>query len=294
MFSDCPTLMKIINEIAALRIAVASFRRANKTIGLVPTMGALHTGHQALIQHANAENDVTVVSIFVNPTQFNNSEDFNSYPHQITEDIALLEKTACDILFCPRPEAVYMSKPLLTMSFGSLETTMEGKYRPGHFAGVGLIVGKLFNYIQPDRAYFGQKDLQQCAIIKQLVKDLDFDISIRVVPTVREENGLALSSRNLLLSPQQKTEAAFLYKLLLDAKYHLLQGQEISLVTAMVENSLRSHTLLKLEYFAIVNSETLQPVEHISANNISLCIAAYADKVRLIDNIYLHDNSSSK
>ncbi|MTI37996.1 pantoate--beta-alanine ligase, partial [Fulvivirga lutimaris] len=192
--------MQIFRDISSLQLSLNELKLERKTIGLVPTMGALHDGHAALLKASLAENDVTVCSIFVNPTQFNNDEDLKNYPRTYEEDIEFLKSFECDIVFNPSAEEMYPKSPSLKFNFADLEQSMEGSYRPGHFNGVAIVVSKLFNIVNPDRAYFGQKDLQQYRIISQLVEDLSYNIELRQIPIKRDENGLALSSRNKRLS----------------------------------------------------------------------------------------------
>lgn len=273
--------MKIINSITDLRTELFNI---NSTIGFVPTMGALHNGHLSLIDKSKSENELTICSIFVNKEQFNNSEDFNKYPINTDVDIKLLEKNGCDILFLPTSDEIYSEKPIIKFDFGHLETTMEGAFRPGHFSGVALIVSKLFNIVNPNKAYFGQKDFQQLAIIKQLVKDLSFNIDIVSCPTIREQNGLAMSSRNLRLSKSEQGEAALIYKSLEMTK-DLLIKKPISEIKSELKN-IFNNSNIDLEYLEIVDSNTLISInEYNIENETTICIAAHLGNVRLIDNI---------
>lgn len=264
-------------------------RKEGKTIGLVPTMGALHEGHAALIKNSKKDNDVTIATIFVNPKQFNNSQDFELYPSTLESDIQLLQNLDCDILFHPDLTAIYQQEPVIKMTFPTLEHTMEGAFRAGHFQGVALIVSKLFNIINPNKAYFGQKDFQQCAIIAQLIADLSFQIEMVIVPTVREESGLALSSRNLRLTPELKSEATLLYQSLKLAQRSLLIGKEIIQVKSDLLKAFEESKMIRLEYFSVVDSATLIDITELTDKQTSLCIAAFAGDVRLIDNIYLYE-----
>ena len=196
--------MHIFKEIKPLRAFLNQKRAEQESIGLVPTMGALHRGHLALIQASKAENKLTVCSIYVNPTQFNNSADLEKYPRTLPADIALLEEAGCDVLFCPGNQEMYRDVSTLTMDFGGVDKILEGKFRPGHFSGVGLVVSKLFNIVAPDRAYFGQKDFQQFSVIARLVKELQFGLELRRIPTLRESDGLAMSSRNMRLNESDR------------------------------------------------------------------------------------------
>ena len=282
--------MRSFQDIIPLRAHLDTYRSNERSIGLVPTMGALHSGHEELIRTSLSENDCTVVSIFVNAAQFNNREDFNNYPITSTEDSKLLEALDCDVAFIPKQKNMYPTKASVNLSFGGLETLMEGRYRPGHFSGVGLVVSKLFNIVQPDSAYFGQKDLQQCAVIRQLCDDLNFPVGIKIVPTVREPSGPALSSRNLRLSADEREKAKDIYALLREARHMLLNGDSPRQVRQLTIKKYEEHPVLNLEYFEIVSSDTLMPVERIaSEHQVSLCAAAYIGEVRLIDNIYLFE-----
>lgn len=281
--------MRAFSEINPLRSYLSSLRSQGRSIGLVPTMGALHDGHRELIRHSLEENQCTVVSIFVNKTQFNNQDDYSNYPQQVEKDMQMLEGLKCDVVFTPKDAIMYPSGTHIGFDFGSLETVMEGRFRPGHFSGVGLIVSKLLNIVSPDSAYFGQKDIQQCAVIKKLVKDLNYPVDIRVVPTVRDKNGLALSSRNLLLTDEERSSAAHIHGSLKAAKEMLLtKARSVTETKKMVAEMFQNEEALNLEYFEIVSSETLLPVENIQpGKQVSLCMAAYIREVRLIDNIYL-------
>ena len=259
-----------------------------KSIGLVPTMGALHDGHAELLRVCLSENEITVCSIFVNPTQFDKAIDLKKYPRNFEKDIAFLELMNCDILFMPEVEEMYPEKAVIEVGFGALELPMEGAFRKGHFSGVGLVVSKLFNIIKPMTAYFGQKDLQQFAIIKQLVKDLNFNIELVGVPIVREGSGLAKSSRNQQLTIKEKEIAANLYKALNLAQDLLLKGKEVDDVKREVADYLSKWEEISLEYFEVVNQNDLKSVSIIDdVQKIALCIAAYVGKVRLIDNLFL-------
>jgi pantoate--beta-alanine ligase len=266
-------------------------RNSNKTIGLVPTMGALHQGHLELVKIAKQYSDVVVVSIFVNPTQFNNQEDFEKYPKTLDKDLELLDKSGVDYLFLPDTMEIYPSKTMLSIDFGHLDKILEGSFRPGHFNGVGIVVSKLLNIVKPHNAYFGQKDLQQVAIIKRLVLDLSFDVNIIVVPTVREEDGVALSSRNLRLDSGSRQAARIISKTLFFAKSELLEGKPWLSIRKKVNQMFESESMAKLEYFELVTSNTFYVLEDIKEQkkNVSICAAAYFGDVRLIDNISIFD-----
>jgi pantoate--beta-alanine ligase len=281
--------MNVFTEIREIRQFSQQAKVQRKSIGFVPTMGALHAGHLHLIQKSKAENDITICSIFVNPTQFNNPEDLQKYPRDLKADLALLEEAECDGVFHPSPETMYPNAPISSISFGYLEDIMEGKFRPGHFRGVGLIVGKLFNIILPTRAYFGQKDLQQLTLIRTMISEWNFDVQIVPVNTVREPDGLAMSSRNKLLSPAQRAAAADLYQVLLKAKNKLIAGESVNAVREFVHDLFEVHDNINLEYFEIVRSRDLRNIVAIeTAEAVSLCVAGYLGKVRLIDNISLN------
>jgi len=278
--------MKVIKSIVEIRNKVNTLKSNGETIGLIPTMGALHEGHLSLVKKSTEINNITICSIYVNPAQFNKKEDFNNYPITIEQDIEFLTNANCDILFIPKSEEIYSSKPVLSFAFGSLESRMEGMHRTGHFNGVGLIVSKLLNIIQPQTAFFGQKDFQQVAIVKQLVKDLSFATKIHSCPTLREESGLAMSSRNKRLSNSEKTEAAKIYDSLLLAKKLINNTIPFDKIMSQIKQ-FYANSLLELEYFEIVDSNSLEPVRDMNRDNIVICVAAFLGNVRLIDNVVL-------
>lgn len=280
--------MRVFTEVAALQQFITNQRTNLKSIGLVPTMGALHAGHLKLIEASKAENDITVCSIYVNPTQFNNQNDLTSYPRKLEEDIALLTKQQCDVVFAPSNEAMYPQLPLLRLDFGSLEKRMEGKFRQNHFNGVGIIVSKLFNIVNPDSAYFGQKDIQQFFVIQQLIKDLSFPVRLVSVPTMRELDGLAMSSRNARLSPDLRKKAPFIYDTLLRSAALLKNGKSIAEIKAYVTELFLEDNDFELEYFEVASGNSLEilrvpPQE----GEVILCIATYLGDVRLIDNLFI-------
>lgn len=278
--------MKIITRKSALQEAIAGTGDPNRKTGLVPTMGALHDGHLSLIRTAMKNGDLTVVSIFVNPTQFNNPEDLERYPRDLESDLNMLRSYPVDLVFAPPVEEMYPEKDTRVFELSPLDTVMEGKFRPDHFNGVAQIVSKLFDAVKPDRAYFGQKDFQQLAIIRRLVSILGLNIEIIGCPIIREEDGLAMSSRNLLLSQEERAAAPLIYKTLLKAKEMKKQHAPES-IRDFVTSVINSHPLMKLEYFEIVDGQNLMPVENWrgSQNKIG-CIAVHLSNVRLIDNIY--------
>lgn len=277
--------MKLIQTISELRAELEAFRKGGKTIGLVPTMGALHAGHASLVKRAVAENDVVVVSDFVNPTQFNDQNDLLKYPRTLEADCALLESCGATLAFAPSVEEIYPEPDTRQFSYPPLDTVMEGKYRPGHFNGVCQIVSKLFLMVEPDRAYFGEKDFQQLAIIREMVRKYPFNIQIVGCPIVREEDGLALSSRNARLTPEQRQEALQISRALF-ASVDFGRSRILRETKEYVEECIRRAPGLELEYFEIVDGNTLQPVKAWDESNYIVgCMAAYCGDVRLIDNI---------
>lgn len=281
--------MLVFDKKAELTEYLAQQRQTGKSTGFVPTMGALHQGHLSLVKASLHQTDVTVCSIFVNPTQFNNPKDLEKYPRTLEKDRELLEEAGCHVLFCPSQQEMYPQASHTNFSFGPLEKVMEGYYRPGHFHGVGLVVSKLFHIVQPDFAFFGQKDLQQCRIIEQMTEDLFFGVQIQVVPTMREEDGLAMSSRNVRLQPEERKKAIIFYKTLLKAAEGLKNGKGVKEVKEEAERSAgASAEAVRLEYFCIADGGTLQPVKDVQQHKqLALCIAGYVGEVRLIDNLLL-------
>jgi len=281
--------MDVHSNSQSLSVALLPFRK-QKRIGLVPTMGALHQGHLALVQQALNENDVVIVSIFVNPTQFDNSEDLKKYPRTLNADVDLLSKLKGHvIIFTPKASDLY-NGPVVSKkyNFGNLENEMEGKHRKGHFDGVGTVVNLLFNAVVPDSAYFGEKDFQQLQIIKKLVEIEKHSITIVGCPIVREKSGLAMSSRNKRLSPSQFEAAALIYKTLSEVKQKF-SDMSISELNKLVENRFSKNSFLKPEYFEIANTKTLKTVhrKH-QKNSYRAFIAVFAGDVRLIDNMALN------
>ena len=277
--------MKLIHTIKELRAELDIQRSAGKKIGLVPTMGALHAGHASLVKLAVAENDVVVVSDFVNPTQFNDQNDLLKYPRTLEADCELLEKEGADYVFAPSVEEVYPEPDTRQFSYAPLDTVMEGKYRPGHFNGVCQIVSKLFMMVEPDKAYFGEKDFQQLAIIREMVKQMAFPIQIVGCPIVRESDGLALSSRNARLSDAERVQALNISKTLFNSKEFAL-SHSVAETQAYVEESIADSEGLELEYFEIVDGLTLQKISNWDDSAYVVgCITVYCGGVRLIDNI---------
>ncbi len=279
--------MQIFHSIKSLQVFLKSERLAGKSVGLVPTMGALHKGHLSLIEASNQQNQLTVCSIFVNPTQFNNAQDLAVYPRTLDADCQMLESAGCHAVFAPSVDEMYPQLPNLKFDFGDLERVMEGKFRPGHFNGVGVVVSKLFNIIQPDNAYFGQKDLQQCAVINRLVKDLSFALTLNICPTQRESDGLAMSSRNRNLSAEQRNLAPEIYKSLQQACNLLKNKKSGEETKKFVAEYLSKVEGIDLEYFEISDFETLQPINELLEGQTALCIAAFMGKTRLIDNVII-------
>lgn len=281
--------MQICKTIPALRQLLDGYRKEGKSIGLVPTMGALHSGHISLIEKANSANDLTVCSIYVNPTQFNNQDDFEMYPQTLEKDCEMLKPAGCDVVFAPSHNEMYpdgFHENLIQLNFGGVAEELEGKFRPGHFNGVGIVVTKLFNIVNPDKAYFGQKDLQQFLIISKLVKDFSFGIDLVCCAIVREEDGLAMSSRNSRLSQEERNEASLLFKVLSEAKEKLIFGEDVSVVGNEARQQIASNQFFKLEYFEIVDIKSLKPIHEINnLEEIALCVSAHLGKARLIDNM---------
>lgn len=264
-------------------------RRENKTIGFVPTMGALHEGHLSLVKEARQMSDIVIVSIFVNPTQFNQQEDFDKYPHDLTADAALLADYQVDYIFAPETIEIYNENFSTYVYVENLTETLEGASRPGHFRGVATVVTILFNTIRPDFAFFGQKDAQQVAVIKRLTQDLGFDTEIVSMPIIREESGLAMSSRNARLNEDERQRASIIYKALREAKKAVNGGERNALkITELVRQTIESEPLSKIDYIAVVDNTTLEPVEKITENEVLLAVAVKFGDIRLIDNVILN------
>ncbi|MFD2719221.1 pantoate--beta-alanine ligase [Hymenobacter monticola] len=281
-----PFSMQILTTAAALHAYTEQARQAGQRVGLVPTMGALHDGHLQLVQAARAACDVVVASIFVNPTQFNNAEDFRLYPRVPEADAALLGPAGCTALFAPSVEEMYPRPAVLRFDFGDLERVMEGAHRPGHFNGVATVVSKLFHMARPHQAFFGQKDWQQVAIIRQLVADLSFDLEIVTCPTIREADGLAMSSRNRRLDATARAVAPLLHRVLETAAAQVRQGVPPTQVKAAADAALAAEPLLTPEYVEVADAETLQPLDaYVPGRAVVLCLAAHLGGVRLIDNV---------
>ncbi|MEO8049018.1 MAG: pantoate--beta-alanine ligase [Acidobacteriota bacterium] len=273
---------ELVAEIAALRSRLEPQRRAGKIIGLVPTMGALHPGHRRLLEIARAESDVVVASIFVNPTQFNRAGDLDRYPRTLDQDLEVCRAAGVDLVFAPSVAEMYPQQPLTWVDVPALSEHLCGLSRPGHFRGVATVVMKLLQIVQPDRSYFGEKDAQQLAIIRRMVKDLDVPVTVVPVATVREPDGLAMSSRNRHLTPEERQRAVVLSQALFAARDLILEG-EPSAETIRARVALLFDAV-HLEYFSIVNPETLAPVDQIEGP-VLIAGAIWLGSTRLIDNL---------
>lgn len=277
--------MKVIQTIAELQAELSALKASGKTVGLVPTMGALHAGHASLVERSVAENDVTVVSIFVNPTQFNDKNDLVKYPRTLEADCRLLQSVGATIAFAPSVDEIYPEPDTRTFSYAPLDTVMEGAFRPGHFNGVCQIVSKLFDMVMPHRAYFGEKDFQQLAIIREMVRRMNYSLEIVGCPIVREADGLAMSSRNTRLSADERTTALNISRLLFES-LQFAKAHTLAETKAFVEEGIAAVDGLRLEYYEVVDARTMQTVrEWDDAEGIVGCITVFCGEVRLIDNI---------
>ena len=279
--------MKLIKTIKELHKEILPLRAANKTVGFVPTMGALHEGHLSLVKQCLADNDVCVVSIFVNPTQFNDKEDLKKYPRNVEKDCRLLNTISENlIVFNPSESEVYPEPDTRIFNFGQLDKVMEGKFRPGHFNGVAQVVSRLFDIVKPDRAYFGEKDFQQLAIIRHMVRQLKLDVQIVPMPIIREQSGLALSSRNARLTDVQRASAVNISKILFKSRNEMYKHLTIAETIKKVTDQINAVQNLEVEYFEIVDGTTLQPLNDWNESEYIVgCIAVFCGEVRLIDNI---------
>lgn len=279
--------VRIIRSIPALRETLAPARRGGKIIGLVPTMGALHAGHGSLIQRAVAESDPVIVSIFVNPTQFNQKEDYEQYPQTLAEDAGFCETLGVSLIFAPSVEEMYPKPPRTTVDVAGVSEHLCGRFRPGHFRGVATVVLKLFSIVQPDLAYFGEKDAQQLAVIRTMVEDLNLPVRIVPVPTLREEDGLALSSRNRRLNPEQRQAAIALSRALRTVEAKVAAGiREPDKLKREALSVLASEPLARVEYLEIVDADSMQPVADLD-RPARAAGAIWVGDVRLIDNVAL-------
>lgn len=277
--------MRVVKTISELKSLISGYKQENKTVGLVPTMGALHAGHKSLVDRARKENDIVVVSVFVNPTQFNNKQDLATYPRTEERDCALLEAAGCDVVFMPAVEEVYPEPDNRQFDLGAVAEVMEGAHRPGHFNGVAQIVSKLFGFVEPDRAYFGEKDFQQIAVIRKMVQLEGFKLQIVACPIKREDDGLALSSRNVRLTAEQRQLAPNIYRVLKES-CNFAKSHTVAETEKFVVDSLNALPQMEVEYYSIVDALTMQPVgDWVDADSITGCITVYCGEVRLIDNI---------
>ena len=280
--------MKVINKTSDLQAIIEQFKNDGKSIGLVPTMGALHKGHLSLVKNSISNNDITVVSIFVNPTQFNNPNDLASYPRTVEKDLELLQTIGCDVVFAPEADDIYSKSETdsrFEFDFEGLDKVMEGKFRPGHFNGVVQIVSKLFDLVRPNRAYFGEKDFQQLAIIRLMTRRYNLPIEIVPCPIVREDSGLALSSRNSLLKDNEKQVASHIYAVLNESRQFVPQT-EVEELKQCVIAAIEQKPELKVEYFDIVDGHTLKSIgKWDECDYVVGCITVFCGNVRLIDNI---------
>lgn len=282
--------MIIYKETTALAIKLEQLKKEGNTIGFIPTMGALHQGHLSLLNNSTKAGNITICSIFVNPTQFNDRKDFEKYPITIENDIYLLEKTGTDILFLPSVKEMYPEglQPTTVYNLGAMETILEGLYRPGHFQGVCRIVHKLLNIVQPQHLYMGQKDYQQCMVVQKLIHDFNIPTSLHIVPTQREETGLALSSRNTRLSQAAHLHAAAIYKAHILVKNNLLK-LPLSALKALANDTIMGAGFEKIDYIEICDAISLQPAVHYSEDQkLVILSAAFIESVRLIDNLLLN------
>ncbi len=280
--------MEIFEQKSALTNRVKHEKKSGKSIGFVPTMGALHAGHLALVARAREENDLVICSIFVNPKQFNNPEDLKQYPRTLETDLDQLQSIGCDFVFCPEEDEMYPDAEIKTYDFGLLDKVMEGRYRQGHFNGVAVVVKKLFDIVQPHRAYFGEKDYQQLLIIKALVKMEDLDVEIIPCSTIRESDGLAMSSRNTRLTEAQRREAPKIFQVLSMAR-KMFPKHPLSSIEKRVIQEINASPELKVEYFEIVSADNLLPAGN-NEQDVALvgCIAVFAGQIRLIDNLLIN------
>lgn len=277
--------MNIVNKISELRLALDECRGRGCSIGLVPTMGALHEGHASLVRRSVEENDVTVVSVFLNPTQFNDPKDLERYPRTLEADCELLDACGADIVFAPGVEEIYPEPDTRCFSYPPTDSVMEGAMRPGHFNGVCQIVSKLFSYVEPDKAYFGEKDYQQIAVIRRMVADLGFGLEIVPCPVIRQSDGLAMSSRNTLLSDEERQTAANIYRVLNESR---TLGLTVQQTHDYVVNEIDAIPMLEVQYFNIVDGDTLADVSSWDeAQSVVGCITVFCGEkpIRLIDHI---------
>lgn len=285
--------MHILSSAAQVTAVSKEAHRAGKRVGFVPTMGALHEGHLSLVRTARAQSEVVIASVFVNPTQFGPNEDFSRYPRQPERDSAMLAAEKTDYLFLPSTEEMYPPGAATWVTVEGISDKLDGRSRPGHFRGVTTVVAKLFNIVQPDLAFFGQKDAAQVAIIGKMVRDLNFDVRIVVCPIVREADGLAMSSRNAYLTPEQRKQATVLYRSLMRVQSLVDQGESSAARLHVAGTQVvAEEPAMKLDYFEIVEGNTLDPVSDVSQGAL-VAVAAYLGSTRLIDNIVITGTGSS-
>ncbi|MDD5258480.1 MAG: pantoate--beta-alanine ligase [bacterium] len=279
--------MKIIRKIKLMQEYVKRQRKAGRTIGFIPTMGALHEGHLSLIRQAKKENDIVAVSIFVNPTQFGPQEDFKKYPRPLAKDVRLAKSAGASVIFNPSADEMYPAGYQTFVEVGKITQGLCGASRPGHFRGVATVVNKLFNAVPADKAYFGQKDYQQARVIQQMVKDLNIAVQVVICPIIREQDGLAMSSRNQYLNAEERKSAACLYEALKVAKAMIKSKiKETAKIKKEVRNIIESNLLAKVDYIEIVDAETLEPAKMIKGK-VVIALAVYIGKTRLIDNMVI-------
>jgi len=280
--------MQVLNKKKELLSALDNFRKEGKSIGLVPTMGALHKGHLSLVEKSNKDNNITIISIFVNPTQFNDKSDLKNYPRTLNNDVKFIKTSGfCDIIFAPSVEEIYPEPDNREFNLGYVSTVMEGARRPGHFNGVAQIVSKLLYLVKPNKAYFGMKDFQQIAVIKSMVKLLSIDVDIVSCPIIREIDGLALSSRNRLLTYEHRKNAPIIHQTLVDAakKSSTLNVEDLK---SFITNKINENTYLEVEYVEIVEQESLKIILDLKEKSSKvICIAVQAGNIRLIDNMVI-------
>lgn len=281
--------MEIINRKQRMASLTRKLRRENKVIGFVATMGGLHEGHLELVRNARKMSDIVIVSIFVNPTQFNEDADFAKYPKDLTTDAALLTNHQVDYIFAPTADDIYGEGFSSYVTVDDLSDKLEGAARPGHFRGVATIVTILFNTIRPDFSFFGQKDAQQVSVIQRLTTNLGFDTEIIVVPIVREQSGLAMSSRNERLTSEQRDAASIIYKALLEVEIAAESGKrDVGILAEIVRKEIESEPMANIDYIAIVDNESLEPIEKIGESPVLVAVAVLFGEIRLIDNIILN------
>lgn len=279
--------MRVVKSIKVLRKLLRKEKLSNHKIGFVPTMGSLHEGHLSLIRNCRRENEISILSIFINPKQFVKGDDFSSYPREEKKDIFLAKKENIDIIFFPTNKEMYSDGHSTVINVEKLSTVLCGKYRPGHFQGVTTVVGKLLNIIEPDTLYLGQKDAQQAIILKKMIDDLNWPVKVNICPTVREKNGLAMSSRNQYLSDNEKKEASILFRSLKEAKHTILSGQRDSKkIIQSIRNLITKNSSAKIQYIECVNADTLEKLT-ILKGKMMIALAVHLGRARLIDNIQI-------